>query len=433
MRFKSLASWESILPILVAVAAALVVVPRLTQPLHRTVAIAAFVAYIIFVVWLSRRSRETRLVTLICQIAALLGLYSAEVYAANRRYQTTSLLAYVDRLRAQGEQVWPVISPSAWYLEQFRSEIDAGRMPLALAGRASVKTLFCYRDAQWLPYVADRFGFRNPARTATEESYDAVLIGDSFVNGLCEPEPATIAGHMRAAGLSTLNLGMTGIGPLYELGILQEYAAIPHAKHVVWFFYEGNDIYDLVRESSSPLLMRYLAEGPFQHLEQHQSEVDAAFDAHVFKLDTRFSVVNILRLQELRSLVGLLSIGQGGIEQRTEVEPRMELLGRILDRARKRAADQGSSFDVVYLPAPYRYEAQPDDVAYARSVETAVAGVICRMKIPMLSITRILDKTANPRTYFGENAHFNADGYRVTSAALLDYLAGGRQDDCRSP
>ena len=51
---------------------------------------------------------------------------------------------------------------------------------------------------------------------------------------------------------------MAGQGPLNTLATLKDYVPALKPKFVLWFFYEGNDVSDLLYERQSPLLIRYL-------------------------------------------------------------------------------------------------------------------------------------------------------------------------------
>jgi hypothetical protein len=78
-----------------------------------------------------------------------------------------------------------------------------------------------------------------------------------------------MGGVIRRSIPATLNVGYTGHGPLAELGAIREYVASRRPAHVLWFFYEGNDLTrDLSREMGGAVLRQYLEPGFTQQLQQ---------------------------------------------------------------------------------------------------------------------------------------------------------------------
>ena len=100
---------------------------------------------------------------------------------------------------------------------------------------------------------------------------DIILIGDSFTEGACENENGTIAGHLRSLGWDVANLGKGGSGPLYQLAVLVEYAAVFPTKTVVWVIFTGNDLANL-REEKTTRLSNYLDKSFSQNL-VHRKEL----------------------------------------------------------------------------------------------------------------------------------------------------------------
>src|SRR5262245_26182995 len=72
------------------------------------------------------------------------------------------------------------------------------------------------------------------------------------------------------SGIRTLNLGIQGDGPLTMLATLREFGPILKPGIVLWCFFEGNDLGDLIVERQSPLLRRYLTFGFTQRLFERQ-------------------------------------------------------------------------------------------------------------------------------------------------------------------
>src|SRR5262249_14642133 len=112
---------------------------------------------------------------------------------------------------------------------------------------------------------------------------DIVALGDSFAHGACVPSNQSFIALIRDHYPATLNLGIDDSGPVTMLAMLKEYGGLFRPKIVLWFYYEGNDLKDLRREKSSPLLMKYLTGSFTQDLVTRQEQVDRSLIAFVQK------------------------------------------------------------------------------------------------------------------------------------------------------
>jgi hypothetical protein len=93
-----------------------------------------------------------------------------------------------------------------------------------------------------LSFTYDSAGHRNPTDLARA---DVVLIGDSYVEGCYVSDDQTAARRLEARlGRPVANLGVAGYGTLQELRVLRRETERLAPKVVVWFFFEGNDLYD---------------------------------------------------------------------------------------------------------------------------------------------------------------------------------------------
>lgn len=88
----------------------------------------------------------------------------------------------------------------------------------------------------------DRRGYRN----ATElDRADIVLIGDSYVEGSFVSDDQVVSSLLQAGlGRPVANLGVAGYGTAQELIVLNRDAMALQPRVVIWFFYEGNDLYN---------------------------------------------------------------------------------------------------------------------------------------------------------------------------------------------
>jgi GDSL-like Lipase/Acylhydrolase family len=88
----------------------------------------------------------------------------------------------------------------------------------------------------------DRRGYRN----ATELTRtDIVLIGDSYVEGHYVSDDQIVSRLLQdRLGQPVANLGVAGYGTAQELVVLKLDAMLLEPRVVIWFFFEGNDLYN---------------------------------------------------------------------------------------------------------------------------------------------------------------------------------------------
>jgi hypothetical protein len=90
----------------------------------------------------------------------------------------------------------------------------------------------------------DQNGFRNDLDL---KSADLAVIGDSFVEETNIPTAQLMTSHLSHLESKVVaNLGQYGYGPLEELAVLKRYALPLHPHTVLWLFYEGNDLKDVI-------------------------------------------------------------------------------------------------------------------------------------------------------------------------------------------
>ena len=93
-----------------------------------------------------------------------------------------------------------------------------------------------------LNFTYDKWGYRN---TIDIHEAQVVLIGDSFVEGHNVSDDETVASYLQGyLGQNVVNLGIAGYGTLQMLRVIKGDAIKRRPKSIVWFFFEGNDLYD---------------------------------------------------------------------------------------------------------------------------------------------------------------------------------------------
>ena len=93
-----------------------------------------------------------------------------------------------------------------------------------------------------LTFSYDALGFRNPVRL---QQADVALVGDSYVEGAYNDDADVVARRLEARlGRPVASLAAAGFGPMQELVVIDRIAPRFAPKVLVWFFFEGNDLYD---------------------------------------------------------------------------------------------------------------------------------------------------------------------------------------------
>ena len=141
-----------------------------------------------------------------------------------------------------------------------------------LAGVSRRLTVFCAMK-QIITYQSDTHGFNNPDHVGSGRG--GRRAGRRFIHtGFMRPE-GKMCGHLqRGCGQRNKPGPEWILGPLLELAILIEYAQNLKPQNLVWLYFEGNDMFDLLQERKSTFLMRYLASDFCQDLVNRQENID---------------------------------------------------------------------------------------------------------------------------------------------------------------
>ena len=178
---------------------------------------------------------------------------------ADKNYDTRTKWQLYQDLKKEDPNVFVVIRPLA-----FLKDKNLDYFPLS--GLSNRKTIHCNENGYYSIYQSDRYGFNNPDEEWDKDEIDFLLIGDSATHGACVNEPDTISGNLRKLNNNKngiLNLGQGGNGPLIEYATLREYFPNKKVKRVLWMYYAGNDLLDLMGEIRNQILVNYLKDENF--------------------------------------------------------------------------------------------------------------------------------------------------------------------------
>jgi len=216
-------------------------------------------------------------------------------------------------------------------------------------------------EAKWFPEEQevtlqyDKNGFRNPTDL---EDWEIVVIGDSFTelgNLKYEDLFSTRLGSLMSR--SVKNLGISHTGVLNQTACLQHFGISESTKHVVWVFFEGNDLQDLGLELERRLRIK---RGESEHVDllvkskKIQTSLTKAIRNVLFvpsRLDIYGPAVNATLSRGSESVrfkldytpVGSKTLGSAGGQLRTAI-------GKLADLCRQRDL----KLWCVYMPTKRR-------------------------------------------------------------------------------
>lgn len=304
--------------------------------------------------------------------------------------------------------------------------------------------VFCPQGrTKWITYQSDKHGFRNTENAWTPGKVDVATVGDSFTEGFCVPDNVAIAGRLRQNFSAVLNLGKIGMGPLKELAIIREYLTKVRPKSVVWIYFEDNDLVDLDDELQIPTLVRYLEPSYTQNSIQRQAELDAGLKSRINKIiqeaaakqskaqdisnepaarTEEVGVIkqwqHIVKLARFRALFGLFL---------SEPPGNFQMFDRIIRQAKKEVEAWGGHLYFIHLPGPFRYTGFGKKSSLKDFVRDKVMEIVKQAGIPAIDISDNFGREASSLALFQTaNSHYNAEGYRITSDAIINMLNAHR-------
>lgn len=345
-------------------------------------------------------------------------------------FDTRSPSEVILNLRQTEKDVYPAIG-SLGLIRDF----PAGNTLVPIGGIARVTTVLCNESGPYVVYKSDRFGFNN-SETNYHRAADVLLVGDSYMHGYCVDRRQSVAGNLDARGMNAITVGISGNGPLLELATLVEYGAYLKPKHVVWVWYQGNDLDELRDEIKNPVLTKYLQAGFSQNLVHRQNEVDAFRKNQIGQIVERpFTFQKYLdddteKMQNALALLrGALTLHKTRLllsmtkkQYLHDLTPEQKTLFRqvetILLQAKKTTERWGGKLYFVYLPP---YNDSSTFVALSRETLQKING---ELNIPFLDF----DDARGKRDEVELQAlglgghHLNAEGYKVLADQIYQRL-----------
>ena len=294
------------------------------------------------------------------------------------------------------------------------------------SGISNSETIDCNENGYFSIYKSDRYGFNNPDNEWENNIIDYFLIGDSYTHGACVNRPNDIASILRdLSNKKVINLGYKANGPLSMYASLKEYKT-KKIKNIIWMYYEGNDLTDLVHELTIKNLNQYLEDKSFfQNLmgkqdyidEQNQKILiksvkawDHAREQSIKNSSIKYKVLKFIRLDKSKNFIKKISPSKKNTLPLKEFET-------ILNHTKNIADDKNAKMYFVYLPQFERYKSKLRDDNYFE-----IKKLVANLNINFIDIDKeVFQKEKDPLGLFPFRnwGHYNEEGYRRIGEALF--------------
>ncbi len=218
---------------------------------------------------------------------------------------------------------------------------------------------------------------------------------------------------------------MTATGPLRQLAILKEYAIFLKPNVLLWVFFEGNDLKELINENQNLLLKQYLGSGFSQNLMKKQSQIDNLlkeyFLDHKIKKrqpDSNFSIDKFIFLDALRTNLGLYK----EVSQTNNID--LKLLETILIQAKNITNDWEGKMIFVYIPSIERYMGFRERNRINKN-RGEILEILKKIDVPLIDIHESISSSKDPLSFYNSRIgyHFNETGNKLLSEVVLDSLS----------
>lgn len=290
-----------------------------------------------------------------------------------------------------------------------------------LSGVSKRLTVHGNENGYFTSYFSDRYGFNNYDSDWNKKEVDFLLIGDSFIHGAFVNEKDSIAGNLRKKNKNTvINLSYKGNGPLIKFATLREYLDKTNPKKVLWFYFEGNDLYELTDELQNKTLRKYLNDDQFtQNLSSKQDEIDKMIIQELEKLEKK-NFKKFLKLSTIRSLT---------IEKATEYPDWEQKISdeffEIIKKTKKILEKKDIDFYFIYLPEYDRYSKNIGSDKNYNDYEK-VLNKISSLEIKIIDIHKeVFNDHHDPLALFPfrSDGHYNEIGYTLIGKKILNLIS----------
>ena len=291
----------------------------------------------------------------------------------------------------------------------------------ALTGLSNVSTILCNETGNYITYKSDRFGFNNNDDKWNNKKADSIFLGDSFTHGFCVTRDKNfVSSYEKKTKMKSLNLGLSGYGPMEYYAIYNEFVKKIKPKKVFFIWAESNDLYNFNQVyKNNKILKSYLIRNFNQNLWEKQKFVDknARKRLDELKIEEKNQNGNIfskIKLFHIRSYMSFLlrNYNYNSLSNIKNLE-------FILVDMKKQSEIWGGKFYFVYLPTFYRYEGKMEKKY--DNVKSVLNQLCTDNEIDFIDIDRhIRNNIEDPLSLFPfkRNNHYNSKGHEIIARKL---------------
>lgn len=295
-------------------------------------------------------------------------------------------------------------------------------------------TLSCNEELKYLIINNDKYGFKN-SNQIYENEISIAILGDSYAEGLCQDNENDISGHLIKQGINSINLGITGSGPLISLAITREYIQYFNPKLVVYLYFEGNDLNDLEWEINQEYLVKYLdTEFKRDYLnnqkylitflnlinnEQRDFINQLKINDPIF-IDNKKSA-NKEIFKDLRELTNIRNLIKNAFIKDQQIE-NLDNLFMILKKMENEVSQLNKEFLFIYIPSWERYFTKANKNKKYFNQKKKIINFLKNNRIKYIDFDKELKKEENLSKYFPLEfvGHYNSKGYEKISNLIKD-------------
>jgi len=289
-------------------------------------------------------------------------------------------------------------------------------------------------------FTTDVNGFRN---RVDRSRADIALVGDSYVEGAYVSDDETAASDLeRLTGWSVANLGRSGYGTLQELEVVRLFVLPLRPRAVVWFFFEGNDLYDDdTYENALAYLHAHGSYGAAQHHALDWSRFpEASLSLNAFRLVRRTldPIVPVVApsyglFHEPRGPdVKLYFYKDAALRFDDYEEQRFAKARRALSEGAALLRANGIALRLVFVPSKFRVyrdrcqfpSGSPCGSWSLWDLEARFQEFCSKEGLTLLDLTGPMRAAAGRGEilYAPEDSHWNAEGHRFVAGLLASAL-----------
>ena len=353
---------------------------------------------------------------------------------SGKEFDTRTKFEVFKSLEKDGLKVSPTIPPNNVLNKKEFQKLN--HQIFVLSNISNTYNVFCNESGKRIIYFSDRYGFRNNDKI-WDQNIDIVVSGDSIVQGACV-DNADVTAEILAelSNKKVLNLGIQGYGPLMQLASLKEYAKYKKPKTVLWYYFEANDLPNMIEEQKNRTLIKYKDENFNQDLIFKHNKIDIQLKEIVKQFrknnrnniiikDDHKKIVHIIKLQNLRNSLNIyLPNNKSLVKYRFYPNNLIDDYFNILLQSKKLVEGWGGELIFVYHPDISRYFGF-NSFNYRERQYSKFLRELKKNKIKVIDFkSDLYDKLEDVRDiyHFGLHGHPNELGYRLSAEVINQNL-----------